>query len=140
MGSKLENDGEIASVSVWKRKVRLKAALVGAKKLARLNEGTNMKSVVDEVIKTKVTGASPPPLVTDKNLFKRVAKEFSVLSPSTKRLKMNCGGNMRETVATPKMFFGTMMIIMLFSNFNTIVLITNTLLHLFNHSLKVLWS
>merc|ERR1711957_615206 len=70
--SKLENNGEIASVSVWKRKVRLKAALVGAKKLARLNEGTNMKSVVDEVIKTKVTGAIPPPLVTDKNLFKRV--------------------------------------------------------------------
>lgn len=35
--------GAVASVSVWKRKVRLQAALVGAKKLAQLNEGTNMK-------------------------------------------------------------------------------------------------
>ena len=35
--------GSAASVSVWKRKVRLRAALVGAKKLAELNQGTNIK-------------------------------------------------------------------------------------------------
>merc|ERR1712238_89355 len=105
--SKLENNGEIASVSVWKRKVRLKAALVGAKKLARLNEGTNMKSVVDEEIKIEVIDSSPSPVVTDKDLFKRVAKELSILSsPPTKRLNMNSGRNTKEIVTTPIMFFG----------------------------------
>jgi len=105
--SKLENNGEIASVSVWKRKVRLKAALVGAKKLARLNEGTNMKSVVDEEIQIEIVDSSPSPIVTDKDLFKRVAKELSILSsPPTKRLNMNSGGNTKEIVTTPTMFYG----------------------------------
>ena len=37
--------GAQASVSVWKRKVRLRAAMVGATKLAQINVGTNTKKI-----------------------------------------------------------------------------------------------
>lgn len=35
--------GAVSSVSVWKKRVRLRAAAVGATKLAQLNEGANLK-------------------------------------------------------------------------------------------------
>ena len=114
----LRNNGEISSVSVWKRKVRLKAALVGANKLAQLNEGTNMKAVVDvdvdkkKSIKTKVImeGNNPPLVVADKYLFKRVAKEFSIPpQSSSKRQKRNNHEEDEQEAAAvaSKIFFGT---------------------------------
>lgn len=101
--------GAVASVSVWKRKVRLRATMVGATKLAQLNEGTNMKP-----LKLGTDDRKPPPPKNNKYLFRRVAKKFdndaSGLPSKLPAKKNNSAANDADGAAAiepPRIFFGT---------------------------------
>ena len=114
----LQSDtGHLASVSVWKRKVRVQAARVGAHTLARVNEGTNLKPVVvlrDDDERHEPETPLPLPVITDQHLFKRVAKTLSVPPAANKRRKTEDGGGTTDpspyvTPYTDAMKFGRLL-------------------------------
>jgi len=110
--------GAVASVSVWKRKVRLRAALVGAKKLAQLNEGTNMKPLGleddDKTPAASIQKGKNNHRNNAKYKFRRVAKELNDPFVPTKKFaastrdKMDEGDTGGDSANTsPRVIFGT---------------------------------